>query len=72
MKSSADSGPTSCGLLAAFLGLAKRSEALCLSLPDGLLPWHYYSDTQDWKQWDQSVADLPFASPGPVMQWLIG
>lgn len=55
MKSSADSGPASCGVLAAFFGLAKRSEALRLSLPDGLLPC-YYSDPQDWKQWDQSVA----------------
>lgn len=55
MKSSADSGPASCGVLAAVIGLAEGSEALRLSLPDGLLPWHY-SDPQDWKQWDQSVA----------------
>lgn len=55
MKSSADSRPASCGVLAAFLSLAERSEALRLSLPDGLLPW-YYSDPQDWKHWDQSVA----------------
>lgn len=38
-----------------FLGLARRSEAPRLSLPDGLLPWHY-SDPQHWKQRDQGVA----------------
>lgn len=49
MKSSADSGPASCGVLAAFLGLAERCKALHLSLPDGLLPWHY-SHPQYWKK----------------------
>lgn len=49
LKSCADPGPASCGELAAFLGLAKRSEAPRLSLPDGLLPW-FYSEPQEWEK----------------------
>ena len=73
MKSSADSRLASCGVLAAFLSLAERSEALRLSLPDGLLPW-YYSDPQDWKTLGSECCCVLwlFASSGPVMQWLIG
>lgn len=75
MKSSADSGPASCGVLAALLGLAETSEARSLPLPDGSLP-RYYSDPRDWKHREQSVAVcfgfLFFAPSGAVMQWLIG
>lgn len=48
MKSSTYSGPASCAVLAAFFTLARRSEALRLLLPDGMLPFHY-SDPQAWK-----------------------
>lgn len=74
VKSCRDSRPASCGVLAALLGLAKRSEVLRLSLPDCLLSSHY-SEPQNWKHWEQSVAvcfGIYFASSGPIMQQLIG